>query len=680
MSPRLHRPLRPRLSATRLVLTFAACAFGLACALKADGMPAPGGGPTFATPPGTGTPAAHPVGAGGLAYGRLARFSSPGEFDAYVKRVREAWEKRQRSRGRGRRGLGGIATKSAAPAAAESAAPSDGDRAGGDESITNNQEAGVDEGDIVKAAGEYFVILRRGRLFSVRQSARGEPTLVPTGRCDAYPPGGSQGTWYDEMLIHGNRIVVIGFSYRVGGTEIGLFTLHRDGRITHDATHFLRSNDYYSSRNYASRLVGGRLVFYMPYMLGTQGTVSLPGVATWQARTRAATPWHEILAKMDVYRPVQPTLMPTLHTVVQCDLGSADFACTARAVIGPFSRTFYVARDAVYLWVAPGWWESQATAPGAPAPHDAYVYRLPIQSDRVTALRARGTPIDQFSFKEGRDGYLNVLVTDRGGGDWMFGPEHARGRMALLRAPLAAFGPDAPAASAAAYTRLPRSPGGYSLQNRFVGDYLLWGSGNGWWGGGPRGGNVFVTDVRNPADVSVLPLPHGVDRIEALGRNAVVVGSAGRDLHFTSVALGPSPVVRGSHVRAGAAQGETRSHGCFFLPDRQGGGLLGLPVRTQGRPGDHLVHGSAEVLFLRVAAGLTFQPLGALAASAAGSVRDACVVSCVDWYGNARPIFYRGRVFALLGYELVEGRLAGQGLREAHRVQFLRPQVARLAR
>jgi hypothetical protein len=480
------------------------------------------------------------------------------------------------------------------------------------------------------------------------------------------------------MLIHKNRIVVIGFSYRVGGTEIGLFTLHRDGRITHDATHFLRSNDYYSSRNYASRLVGGRLVFYMPYMLGYHGAVHLPGVATWQAQKRAATPWREVLTKMDVYRPVQPSLMPTLHTVVQCDLGTADLSCQARAVIGPFSRTFYVARDAVYLWVTPGWYESM-DGQGSQAPREAYVYRLPIQSDQVTALRARGNPIDQFSFKEG-GGYLNVLLTDQGGGDWMFSPERARGRMALLRASLDAFAPDAPAAPPSAYTQLPRSAGGYSLQNRFVGDYLLWGSGNGWWGGGAKAGNVFVTDVRSPADVSVLPLAHGVDRIEALGRNAVVVGGAGRDLHFTSVELSGNPVVKGTHVRANAAQGETRSHGFFFQPDKTGGGLLGLPVRTSGRPGHHLVHGSAEVLFLRVAPGLTFQPIGALAAHAGGAVNDACVVSCVDWYGNARPIFYRGRVFALLGYELVEGRLEGQGLHEQARVQFLRPALAQLAR
>lgn len=34
-----------------------------------------------------------------------------------------------------------------------------------------------------------------------------------------------------------------------------------------------------------------------------------------------------------------------------------------------------------------------------------------------------------------------------------------------------------------------------------------------------------------------------------------------------------------------------------------------------------------------------------------------CEMSCLDWYGNARPIFYQGRGFALIGREFAEGRI-----------------------
>ncbi len=49
---------------------------------------------------------------------------------------------------------------------------------------------------------------------------------------------------------------------------------------------------------------------------------------------------------------------------------------------------------------------------------------------------------------------------------------------------------------------------------------------------------------------------------------------------------------------------------------------------------------------------------------------DGCTSSCTDWYGNARPIFWHGRVFALMGYEIVEGREEGGRIREVARTDF----------
>ncbi len=70
---------------------------------------------------------------------------------------------------------------------------------------------------------------------------------------------------------------------------------------------------------------------------------------------------------------------------------------------------------------------------------------------------------------------------------------------------------------------------------------------------------------------------------------------------------------------------------------------------------------------------------GLLKARQAGALADDCKASCVDWYGNARPIFLGDRVIALLGYELVEGRLArsfgGERIDELRRISFA-PQLA----
>jgi hypothetical protein len=65
-----------------------------------------------------------------------------------------------------------------------------------------------------------------------------------------------------------------------------------------------------------------------------------------------------------------------------------------------------------------------------------------------------------------------------------------------------------------------------------------------------------------------------------------------------------------------------------------------------------------------------FEPLGALTARPDDAIEDRCVASCVDWYGNARPLFVGRRVFALLGYELVEGEVRNGRIEEIGRTSF----------
>ncbi|MBL8947762.1 MAG: hypothetical protein JNK45_31610, partial [Myxococcales bacterium] len=224
----------------------------------------------------------------------------------------------------------------------------------------------------------------------------------------------------------------------------------------------------------------------------------------------------------------------------------------------------------------------------------------------------------------------------------------------------------------AAYVDLPEPTGnGYAFQNRFVGDHLLYGKGSSW-GEGTRGdASLQVFGIRDRGGAQSIALPHGVDRIEPMGDAAVVVGTDGSDLHFTSIDLRREPEVAGEFVQPSAAQGETRSHGFFFKPSGEGDGTLGLPIRGSGAPGyEQLVNGSAQVLFLDVR-DLDFRKLGALASDPNTPQDDRCTVSCVDWYGNARPIFYKGRVFALLGYELVEADISRGRVRETDRTNLL---------
>jgi hypothetical protein len=601
---------------------------------------------------------------------RLSAFGTAAEVRRYFDAVR-ALEARQAARYRG--APGGVEAAAAAPAAAPTpqapAASATGTTAA-NASITNNPEQGVDEGDIVKAHGDYLVILRRGRLFTVRV---GDGAPRPVAMVDAFAPGATPASWYDEMLVEGNTVVVLGYGYNSGGTEVNLFDLDAGGHLTYRSTLFVRSSDYYSSRNYATRVVGHQLVMYLPVPLTSYENRDAPNLPA--VRYSRGDSWTSVIDYGHLYRPVQSAgTSPLVHTVLFCDLRVAPTQCRAEGVIGPYSRTFYVSGRAVYVWVTGG--RDARTAdpdPSAGARESApgaVLYRFPLDGSDPGAIAARGAPVDQFSFRE-TDEELQVLVHADGGGDGMWGPEVTRGALALLRVARARFGADVADVPREAYRALPGAGESYTLQNRFVGTYLLYGTGNGWVPAGSTAQHQVFAHAIDSGETTPLALPHAVDRIEPLGRDAVVVGSEGNDLHFTALALDARPTVADSYVRQGASQGETRSHGFFYNPDGERSGVLGLPLRSAGQPGYmQLAEGSAEVAFLRVRA-LHFTPLGGLRASAMQTApQDGCRASCVDWYGNARPIFYRGQILALMGYELLAGRIANEQMEETARTDY----------
>ena len=592
----------------------------------------------------------------------MKAFTSEEELTRYLQKLAEE----QKARARGLADNMQSASSSVAGVANYGMLAKSADPATAIESVTNTQHEGVDEGDIVKVHGDHLVILRRGRLFTV---AIGDGQLNPVSVVDAFGPEiNPANTWYDEMLVSADTIAIIGYSYERGGTEVGLFNIDPQGQLSYRSTYHLRSNDYYSSRNYASRLIGSKLIFYSPFYMyaGQQDHfAAFPAVRKWHKGAKDDE-FQRIVPATRIYHPEGDfgiAYETALHTVTVCDLANAGFDCQATSVIGPGGRVFYVSPDAVYVWTS-SWWYDDKKPP-------SLLFRMPLDGSAPSALRVSGSPVDQFSFLQSEDQHLNVLVRAQAKGDGMWRAEVAQGDVALMRVPVASFSDGSQMVPATSYQQLP-TPEGYTFQNRFVGDRLIYGTGNGWWRQEtlkqPK--DLFVIEWKSGASQK-LELPHGVDRIEQLGTNAVVVGTDGKNLHFTAIRLGPQPEIVSRYTRAAASQGELRSHGFFYKPEDENNGTLGLPISRPGRPGyEHLFESSAAILFLRNES-LQFKAIGELGAQAEKAVDDNCRASCVDWYGNARPLFLRGRVFALLGYELVEGKLEDGRINEVRRVNYL---------
>ena len=560
------------------------------------------------------------------------------------------------------------------------------DKAWQGESVANNRTASVDEAGIVKVHKNHLVILRGGRLFTVHI---GDDALRPVDMQDAFAPGSRRDDPW-ELLISGNTVVVISYSHDKGGSEIGLFGIGDDGRLTYRATYILRANDFLPSIKYTSRLIGNTLILYTPLYLDFDSNLEdcLPAVYRWRegetADFRRIAPATRIYRTADDLDPTERESI-ALHTVTTCEIAEDRLECSAMAVLAYGGHEVYVARDAIYVWNTPfRYWNAGNDTNRKPV--FPSVFRLPLNMQEApTALKTHGSPIDHLSFLESADGYLNVLLRAEGPARSMWASEQGRPNLALLRTPLRDFGDGSTSAPPEHYHLLPVPGNGIYLQNRYIGDHLVYGAGESWWQGVTAPYPAYLLKWNDPDRVEAIAMPHDIDRIEALGNTPLLVGRRGNDLYFSTLDLQPAaasphqsqereaPMARiaDTFKLKDAAQAKPHSHGFFYRANTEHdtSGLLGLPYVSA----DHQDWNPKGIIFLRNDH-LRLSKAGALTASSHAQYNDQC---CMDWYGSSRPLFVAKRIFALMGYEIVEGKMVNGRLKETRRIDFSRQQKVR---
>jgi len=570
----------------------------------------------------------------------IRSFGSEGELDAYLAGI-EAKNKALAEKCRAE-----AASSGADGGASMGAAPQE-DSAGSssNENITNNQEAGVDEGGIVKNINGSLVVLRKGKLYVVNVAGQ---TPVLTDSIDAARISAlNQGVWYDEVLVKGDLIIVIGYRYSTGAgyrgaTEIDSFRLGADGKLARLRSMFLESNDYYSGRNYASRMVDGKLVFYMPHFVGrgTDNKLRYPSVLQVDdnGKFSAVGP---IFGALDVFTSLVKPGSPTFHTVVQCELPeNGDLGCHGRSVLGSWWRETYVSNDAVYLWAT------------------SQVYRFDFKSLDVVTHAAKGYPVDQFSFRQSTDG-KDLLVS--ASAVTSATPTTKAGSPGLLALPIAAF--DKTGRQADVPTTLLTQDAKQIGRNRFIGDTLV---------ASLYGSTQIVAANPKTKNVATVSLDPGrtVVRIEPLGTGRALIAlsrtvatqqaKSGLELRTVSVDDIGKPL--GETFLENLTEGEGRSHGFFFKPAAEGnGGTFGYAVINQPgyASGAGWGNGISNIGFFDVADTGAVGSLGVVSAGDMAKGTAGCETSCIDWYGNTRPIFLGNRVFALMGSELAEVTIRG---------------------
>jgi hypothetical protein len=446
-------------------------------------------------------------------------------------------------------------------------------------------------------------------------------------------------------LIADRTVIVIGYSNSRGGTEVVLFNLHEGGRLELRGTYILRSDDYYSGENYASRLVGDKLILYTTRGLPEQldNLDWLPAMRRWEP-TGTTTRFEPIVSGDRVFRKNGPlSAFPTVHTIVTCEVSVVAFTCSGSVLLADHLSAYYASPAAGYAWTQ-DWSEYPKRAPRS------VVYRFAFDGSPISALQVEGNPSNQLAFLESDDAHLNVVVHRNEARDVYVA--------SLLRVPLSAFADGSVAASADSYRDLATDFDW--LASRFIGEFVVVGEAA--WASTDK--RLIVARWRSP-QMFTLPVQHRVERIESMGEDAIVIGSNGQDLEMTAISLTRNPASVATLSVEGTRQSESTTHGFLYRAESAREGLFGLPLLTSS-PSDVE---SAWVMFVRNRH-LSLESAGRL--DAFGTVEeDNCVVSCVDWYGNARAIFSRARVFAVMGYEVIEGRIGSDGqISETQRLNF----------
>ena len=555
-------------------------------------------------------------------------------------------------------------------------------------SITNNQESGVDEGDIVKAWDRFLIVLMHGRLFSV-DTADAAAGMRLVDRIDTYRDAREE-SWIDEMLITGDKIIVTGYSYETSTSSYSVFQVDSEGRLSFVARYFVESEDYYSSENYASRIVDGKLVVYSPFDLSEFAAgkqVPLPRIRRW-TEAQGYGEWQPMFDITDVYRPIQPTYWPAMHVLTFCDLdASAKKPCDARGIVGPWGRETYVTPDNYYLWLTTDVDEYQDVheredcvegrdtfhKPG----HPSAVYRLTLSRHSLTAVHTEGWPNDQFALEE-RDGDLWALVQRPPATCYTDDDEESGYPLALAKIPQERFAPRPEVLSMSAYFRVPRIHNPWDQQTRFSRNHVLYGSTRRYWDDDADAAptkQITVVPLTSPMRAQQLALPHGVTRIELFGDNAVSFGHLpGSDFAVSSVSLRRRPGIVDTQVVPGVVESEGRSHAFNARVENDGSGIFGLPVLDLAAlESDYWRDPPVDVFFFTASTALNLESARQLSGSPdlqRESTAYSCEISCYDWYGNARPIFFRDRIFALVGLELIEGALIEGRVWETGRVQL----------
>lgn len=547
-------------------------------------------------------------------------------------------------------------------------------------SITHNQEPGVDEGDIVKRAGDYLIVLRKGELYSVKLGLNDSSHMQLRGHQRIISPMNNTHVWYDELLIYRDSVIVLGYSYETTASLLAFYRLEPSGSLTYQKTYSIDSSDYYDTDNYAIRLIGDQLVFYQPMRLSlSQNSTDFQKSLDELTRPLQARRFSDGRAPVIVqlsgsrrwFAPVEHADFPVVHTIVRCSLTTPELVCETTSIIGARGAEFYVSPNAFYLWSSD---EAQALDFSTINDEDyrqllrhgaleqwtrrrmAFLYRLDHHTGKLGVIQVQGFPENQFALAERDQRLLAIATVSK---DDIDISDNLAAGVYGLQIPVADFQAELRAAQPSAYHWI--SSGEEMTTSRFLNDYAVIAQ------------TVEGAGRRTRTDVFAWQWPSGrvfswlsrypIHALHPVSNALIALGQTdkGRTLALQVYAMERGPRLTDVLTFNDTYLMESRSHG-FNSSDVQGHSIFGIPL-LHLMPDQLDTFTDQEVFYPTNIGFFELTPLhqvhdvGEIEGSERQKSEKPCEVSCIDWYGAARPFFIDDRLYALMDFELVRARL-----------------------
>ena len=453
---------------------------------------------------------------------------------------------------------------------------------------------------------------------------------------------------------------MVGYDISERRVEIQLLGISDDGVVSRRATHQLRIDCEFGGC--VARLTGQKLVLFstIPLHARTADPLSLlPAVRRIYPNAEPEA-FRSLATREQIFPFPNDSLIgsaPFLNTITMCDVQLPALTCEVRVLIGPREEDYDVSPSAVYVWTHEG------DHPNLIDPGDGAVnlFRVPLSGNAPQVVRLTGGPFDELSLNEDARGRVRLFASGN------------REIATLFTLQRADFGDGTRNAPASAARTLPIDKG-ESVRSQFVGSWLFYSVGGGYFRYDKPTTTLFAvrTDGGEPRRIT---LPYYIERIVPMDSDALVVATAAPSaLYFLRIdPTSPSPLT-GRFTLANPSALEDEGEGFFYSAIRADHGVLAIPGSGYGRSDStHWVTGSTSVVFARTTP-RGFAKLGSLSITPGAPESDSLEVQSGwfdDWYGNARGFFVGDRIFALIGYELIEAQLFGGRLVERRRINFM---------